>query len=50
MALRAPKESAEPRQRVSRRRRSEYEGNSLTRTKPWEAMGVSRRTWYYRQK
>jgi hypothetical protein len=26
--------------------RAEYEANSLTRTKPWEAEGMSRRTWY----
>jgi len=29
--------------------RDQYESESLSRTKPWEAMGVSRSTWY-RQK
>ena len=31
------------------RTREEYETNSLTRTKPWERMGISRRTWYRRR-
>jgi hypothetical protein len=26
--------------------RAEYENNSLTRLKPWEALGMSRATWY----
>jgi hypothetical protein len=26
--------------------RAEYEANSLTRTKPWEALGMSRTRWY----
>lgn len=26
--------------------RQTYEANSLSRTKPWEALGMSRRTWY----
>ena len=30
--------------------RSEYEGNSVSRAKPWEAFGISRKTWYKRQK
>jgi hypothetical protein len=29
--------------------RADYEANSLTRTKPWEAEGVGRRTWYRRR-
>jgi hypothetical protein len=29
--------------------RAEYEANSLSRTKPWEALGISRRTWERRQ-
>ena len=29
--------------------RDEYEGNSLSRHKPWESEGVSRATWYRRQ-
>jgi hypothetical protein len=28
--------------------RAEYEAKSLSRTKPWEALGMSRRTWYRR--
>jgi hypothetical protein len=30
--------------------RSEYEAGSLSNAKPWEAEGISRRTWYRRQK
>jgi DNA-binding CsgD family transcriptional regulator len=30
--------------------RSEYEANSITRAKPWEAMGMSRSTWYRKGK
>jgi hypothetical protein len=30
--------------------RAEYEANSLSRTRPWEADGLSRRTWERRQK
>lgn len=41
---------AQKRQATGAVKRSEYEANSLTKTKPWEAAGVSRRTWYYRQK
>ncbi len=29
--------------------RQEYEARSLTRAKPWEAEGVSRRTWERRR-
>lgn len=29
--------------------RAEYETNSVSRAKPWEALGISRRTWYRRQ-
>lgn len=29
--------------------RQEYEANSLSNTKPWEAEGISRRTWYNRK-
>src|SRR5690606_8887235 len=28
--------------------RAEYEAKSLSATKPWEAEGISRRTWYRR--
>jgi FixJ family two-component response regulator len=37
-------------QRYISRPRAEYEANSLSRTRPWEAMGISRRTWYRRGK
>jgi hypothetical protein len=44
------------REREQRRRRQrgarpreEYEANSLSKTKPWEALGISRRTWYRQQ-
>lgn len=30
--------------------RSDYEANSVSRTKPWEAAGMSRATWYRRGK
>jgi hypothetical protein len=30
--------------------RVEYEAGSLSKAKPWEAEGISRRTWYRRQK
>ena len=29
--------------------RADYENNSVSRAKPWEALGISRRTWYRRQ-
>jgi hypothetical protein len=29
--------------------RAEYEATSANRTKPWLALGISRRTWYYRR-
>jgi hypothetical protein len=50
---RARKLAAE-RQTTSRRRRgvqerTAYEVASAERTKPWEAEGISRRTWYRRQ-
>src|SRR5262245_61128681 len=32
------------------KRRAEYEAQSLSRTKPWEAEGISRRWWYRRQR
>jgi hypothetical protein len=32
------------------RPRTEYEESSLTRTKPWEAEGMSRRTWYRKRR
>jgi hypothetical protein len=28
--------------------RAEYEAQSISRSKPWQAMGISRRTWYRR--
>jgi hypothetical protein len=47
------KESARQRMDRHRRatgvqRRADYEAKSLNRTRPWEAMGISRRTWYRR--
>jgi hypothetical protein len=30
--------------------RTEYEANALTRTKPWEKLGMSRATWYRKGK
>jgi hypothetical protein len=30
--------------------RVEYEANSLARAKPWEALGMSRATWYRKGK
>lgn len=30
--------------------RAEYLANSLSRSKPWEALGISRATWYRRGK
>ncbi len=42
-----------PRDRVAEGRytlkRDEYEANSATRNKPWEALGISRRTYYRRK-
>ncbi|MCW2200440.1 hypothetical protein M2227_002530 [Bradyrhizobium elkanii] len=45
------KERAKLRQQQRRRdagatTRADYEAQSLSRTKPWEALGMSRRTWY----
>lgn len=33
-------------QRVIALPRAEYEANSISRAKPWDSMGISRRTWY----
>ena len=30
--------------------RREYEANSISRAKPWERLGISRKTWYRRGK
>jgi hypothetical protein len=30
--------------------RAQYEGRSLLRTAPWQSLGVSRATWYRRQR
>lgn len=30
--------------------RAEYEANSISRAKPWEALGISRTTWYNKGK
>lgn len=50
-----PEEQLEQRRRerwnAKRRKqtRAEYEGNSLSRAKPWEAEGIHRRTWEQRR-
>lgn len=31
-------------------RRDEYENSSITKIAPWAVQGISRRTWYRRQK
>lgn len=36
-------------ERKPRKTRGEYEGNSLAKTKPWKAEGISERTWHYRR-
>jgi hypothetical protein len=38
------------RRREGMKSRAEYESNSLSRTKPWLAQGISRRTWERRRK
>ena len=35
--------------RVWAERRAEYEAASLARTRPWEAEGISKSTWYRRR-
>jgi hypothetical protein len=37
-------------QRMAAMPRADWEANSLTRSKPWEALGMSRATWYRRGK
>jgi hypothetical protein len=34
------------RRRAGAKVRADYEGNSITRTKPWERLGMSRASWY----
>jgi hypothetical protein len=36
--------------RVFAQPRAEYEAQSISRTKPWEALGMSRATWYRKGK
>lgn len=55
-AERAQRRQERKRQRKQRRRReqgakprAEYEAKSLSRTKPWEVEGISRRTWERRR-
>jgi hypothetical protein len=36
--------------RIRAQPRDEYEAQSVSRRKPWEAEGISRATWYRRQK
>jgi hypothetical protein len=41
------RDSQEARRRAAgAKSRAEYEANAVSRTKPWEALGMSRRTWY----
>lgn len=44
--LRARQRDEKRRREAGAKTRHEYEANSLTRTKPWEAMGLSRAKWY----
>ena len=37
-------------QRIFSQPRAEYEANSLTKAKPWEALSMSRATWYRKGK
>lgn len=37
-------------QRYIAQPRAEYEAQSIERAKPWEALGISRTTWYRRGK
>lgn len=37
-------------QRIFAQPRAEFLANSLMRSKPWEALGISRATWYRRGK
>lgn len=32
------------------RTRADYESNSISRAKPWEALGISRASWYSKGK
>jgi hypothetical protein len=38
------------RQRKGSKSRREYEGNTISRTKPWLTLGISRATWYRQQR
>jgi hypothetical protein len=56
-AERTARRKAKARQRDEARRRTagaetraEYETNSLSKTRPWEAEGISRRTWERRRR
>jgi hypothetical protein len=44
--IRGRQREEQRRRASSAKPRAEYEANSLTRTKPWEALGISRATWY----
>ena len=46
---RKAKERARKRQRRNREPRAKYEANSINRTKPWLALGISRATWFRRR-
>jgi sRNA-binding protein len=47
---RAKARAKELRAERSQRSRKEYLDTAISRTKPWEAKGISRRTWYRRRK
>jgi hypothetical protein len=38
------------RRRKGAKPRAEYEAGSISKAKPWEAQGISRKTWYKRRK
>jgi hypothetical protein len=48
--LRKAKRRANARKRRGCVPRQVYEAKSISKQKPWEAEGISRRTWYYRRK
>jgi hypothetical protein len=47
--IRDRERKSEKRRDAGRLARTEYEAKSLSRLKPWEAEGISRRTWYGRR-
>jgi hypothetical protein len=43
---RARQRDEQRRRAAGAKTRAEYEANSISKTRPWEALGMSRRTWY----